>query len=102
VDHVALSVTDVPRSLEWYVRHLGLGVTSRGPTSAFLRCPGGDFLALFQGSRPGLHHYSFGVQGYDQQEAARRLREAGLAPKPRDGRIYFDDPHGIEVQVSPS
>jgi hypothetical protein len=102
VDHVALSVTDVPRSAEWYLRHLGLRVMSQGRTSAFLGCAGGDFLALFQGSRPGLHHYSFGIPDYDQQDAARRLREAGLTPKPRGGRMYFDDPDGIEVQVSPA
>lgn len=102
VDHVALSVTDVPRAAGWYVRHLGLRVTSEDPTSAFLSCAGRDFLALFQGSRPGLHHFSFGIPDYDQQDAARRLREAGLTPKPRGGRIYFDDPDGIEVQVSPA
>jgi len=102
VDHVALSVTDVARSAEWYVRHLGLRVTSEGGTSAFLGCPGGDFLALFAGPRPGLHHFSFGIPDYDQQEAARRLREAGLTPRPRGGRMYFDDPDGIEVQVSPA
>jgi hypothetical protein len=102
LDHVALSVSDVGRSAEWYVRHLGLAVTSQGAASAFLRCPGGDFLALFRGSPAGLHHYSFGIPGYDQQEAARRLREAGLVPKLRGGRTYFDDPDGIEVQVSPA
>jgi hypothetical protein len=102
VDHVALSVTDVARSRDWYVRHLGLRVTSDGGSSAFLSCRGGDFLALFQGGPPGLHHYSFGIPAYDQQEAARRLRAAGLTPKLRGGRTYFDDPDGIEVQVSPA
>jgi catechol-2,3-dioxygenase len=102
LDHVALSVTDVARSAAWYVRHLGLTVTSQGATSAFLRCANDDFLALFAGSRPGLHHYSFGIEGYDQRDAARRLRAAGLTPKPSGGRMYFDDPDGIEVQVSPA
>jgi len=102
VDHLALSVTDVARSRDWYVRHLGLRVTSDSGSTAFLGCAGGDFLALFRGSPPGLHHFSFGIPGYDQQEAARRLREAGLTPKPRGGRMYFDDPDGIEVQVSPA
>jgi catechol 2,3-dioxygenase-like lactoylglutathione lyase family enzyme len=100
VDHVALSVTDVARSAEWYVRHLGLRVTSQDESSAFLGCPGGDFLALFKSPRPGLNHYSFAIRGYDQQDAARRLQAAGLTPKPRGGRMYFDDPDGIEAQVS--
>lgn len=100
VDHVALSVTDVARSRDWYRRHLGLRVTSDSGSSAFLACSRGDFLALFQGSPPGLHHFSFGIPDYDQQDAARRLRAAGLAPRPRGGRMYFEDPDGIEVQVS--
>jgi catechol 2,3-dioxygenase-like lactoylglutathione lyase family enzyme len=101
VDHVALSVSDVSRSAEWYARHLGLRMTRQDASSAFLSCAGGDFLALFKSSQAGLNHYSFGVRGYDQQDAARRLRAAGLTPKARGGRMYFDDPDGIEVQVSP-
>lgn len=101
VDHVALSVSDVSRSAAWYARHLGLRVTRHDESSAFLSCAGGDFLALFKSPRAGLSHYSFGIRGYDQQDAARRLRDAGLIPKPRGGRMYFDDPDGLEVQVSP-
>lgn len=101
VDHIALSVTDIPRSRDWYVRHLGLRVSREGSTSCFLDC-GDDFVALFAGEKPGLHHYSFAIADYDQQDAARRLRAAGLEPKLRGGRTYFDDPDGIEVQVSPA
>lgn len=101
VDHVALSVSDVSRSAEWYIRHLGLRVTRQDDSAAFLSCAGRDFLALFRGPHAGLNHYSFGIRGYDQQDAARRLQAVGLTPKPRGGRMYFDDPDGIEVQVSP-
>lgn len=100
IDHVALSVTDIPRSRDWYVRHLGLRVMRQSESSCFLDC-GDDFLALFKSDKPGLHHYSFAIPEYDQDDAARRLREAGLTPKPRGRRMYFDDPDGIEVQVSP-
>lgn len=99
VDHIALNVTDLNRSRDWYVRHLSLTVASQDEASCFLDC-GDDFVALFKADRPGLHHYSFGIPDYNQQDAARRLRAAGLTPKLRGGRIYFDDPDGIEVQVS--
>jgi hypothetical protein len=101
VDHLALNVTEIPRSRDWYVRHLGLRVTREGETSCFLSAGERDFLALFKAQKPGLHHYSFAIPDYDQKEAARKLREAGLTPKLRGGRTYFDDPDGIEVQVSP-
>jgi catechol-2,3-dioxygenase len=99
VDHIALSVTDLDRSRAWYERHLGLTTTSQDASSVFLDA-GDDFVALFKSETPGLHHFSFGIRDYDQQENARRLRAAGLEPKLRGGRTYFDDPDGIEVQVS--
>lgn len=99
VDHLAINVTDIPRSRDWYVKHLGLRVASQDRNSAFLYA-GKDFVALFRADKPGLHHYSFGIADYNQQAAAQRLREAGLVPKLRGARIYFDDPDGIEVQVS--
>lgn len=101
IDHVALNVADIERSRDWYAKHLGLRVASRSETSCFLDFGAGDdFLALFKSDTPGLHHYSFAIPDYDQDDAARRLRDAGLTPKPRGGRMYFDDPDGIEVQVS--
>lgn len=100
IDHLALNVTDIPRSRDWYARHLGLRSYRETPTTCFLRCDGTDFLALFKADRPGMHHYSFAIPDYSQQTAAQRLREAGLTPKLRGRRTYFDDPDGIEVQVS--
>lgn len=99
LDHIALNVTDVGRSVDWYRRHLGLAPTSQSESSAFLDC-GPHFLALFRSSSPGLAHYSYGLENYSQSEAAQRLRAVGIEPKLRGRRIYFDDPDGIEVQLS--
>jgi len=100
VDHVALRVTDVGRSRDFYRRHLGLEPTRCSRSSCFLSC-GSDFLALFRGDRPGLDHYAFAIAGYDPGRAVEKLRAAGLAPDRRGDRVYFPDPDGIEVQVSP-
>jgi catechol-2,3-dioxygenase len=99
VDHVALRVTDVDRSRRFYERHLGLETTSCGSGSCFLRC-GDDFLALFQGSDPGLDHFAFGIEGYSAAEAVQKLEAAGLKARRRSNRVYFDDPDGLEVQVT--
>ncbi len=97
--HIALQVTDVGRSVDWYRRHLCLMPTSQSASSAFLDC-GPHFLALFRSSTPGLAHYSYGLDRYSQSDAASRLRAQGIEPKLRGQRIYFDDPDGIEVQLS--
>ena len=101
VDHVALRVTDVQRSRRFYERHLGLEVSrDNGDDSCFLNC-GNDFLALFRGDAGGLDHYSYSIDGYSAESAVQKLEAAGLVPKRRGNRVYFDDPDGIEVQVSP-
>ena len=100
LDHIALSVTDVERSRDFYVRHLGLEVSSESlPSNVFLDC-GDDFVALFRGRDPGLHHYSYRIDDYDQREAAERLRAVNLEPSLQGNRIYFPDPDGITVQLS--
>ena len=57
LDHIALRVSDVARSRDFYIRHLGLTVSSDdSPNNCFLNC-GKDFVALFRGSDTGLDHY---------------------------------------------
>jgi lactoylglutathione lyase len=96
LNHIALSVTDVRRSQKWYQKHLGLKPTRR---KGFLTT-GKDWLALFEGEKPGLHHYCYSIANYDPADAVARLKAAGLAPRREDGRVYFDDPDGIECQIA--
>lgn len=98
--HVALAVTDVARSRDFYLEHLGLKVSSEWlPNNCFLDC-GPNFVALFRSSRPGLHHYSYAIPNYDQRAAAEKLRAVDIDPDLQENRIYFDDPDGLVVQVS--
>ena len=100
LDHIALSVTDVARSRDFYVQHLGLKVASeRLPNQCFLDC-GPDFVALFRSSTPGMHHYSYAIPHYNQKQAAEKLRAVEIEPSLQGGRIYFPDPDGLTVQLS--
>jgi len=100
IDHVALSVTDAKRSAAFYERNLGLRlVRDGGEGSAFLTTSGSDFLALFRGETPGLHHVSFSIPRYDPDDAARRIEAAGLKLRRSGNRVYFPDPDGLVVQV---
>jgi hypothetical protein len=85
IDHLALSVTDIKRSVAFYQKHLGLKLTRGGGDadgSAFLNCGERDFLALFRGDKPGTPHLARGSGGRQRRsppgqghDASRRLHE---------------------------
>ncbi len=101
VNHLALGVTDVSRSRKFYEEHLGLTLRSdNSPNSVFLNVGEHDFLALFRADKPGMDHYCYTVKGYTAGDAVKRLEAAALRPRRRGNRVYFDDPDGLEVQVS--
>lgn len=97
VNHVALRVSDVKRSEEFYKRVPGLQ-GSGSSSSSFLYC-GSDFVALFKGNTPGLDHFAFSVNGFERDAARETLREAGIEPIIEGSRTYFNDPDGIELQI---
>src|SRR5688572_26021472 len=60
LNHVALRVTDVKRSRDFYQKHLGLEIMSDGEERCFLKC-GDEFVALFRGDEPRLDHYCYSI-----------------------------------------
>ena len=105
--HAALRVTDVARSRDFYREHFGMRLTRESDRSAFLTM-GGPFLALFapgagrsKESGPGLDHLAFSVEGWNFDALVSTLRKRGLEPWTEEDRIYFRDPDGIILQVSP-
>jgi metallothiol transferase len=102
LNHIALRVTDVLRSREFYQQHLGLKVVrDGGERNCFLTCKDA-FLALFHNETPGMDHYCYSIIDYDVRTAEEKLKAQGFEPRVvRDaGRIYFDDPDGLEVQLA--
>ena len=99
LNHIALRVSDVRRSRDFYVRHLGMSVLSESESNCFLSCGPDHFVALFRGE-PAMDHYCYTVDGYDAAGVVDRLKAAGLEPRRRENRVYFDDPDGHEVQLA--
>ena len=100
LNHIALRVTDVARSRDFYVEHLGARVLRESGSNCFLDCGGGHFVALFRGSSAGLDHYCYTIDGYRPAPVVERLKAAGLDPVRHENRVYFDDPDGIAVHLS--
>ena len=100
LDHIALDVTDVARSNEFYGKHLGLRVIRGDENASFLGADRDFFLTLFRAERPGLNHYCYAIDHYDADDAMERLTAAGLRPRREGNRVYFPDPDGLTVQVA--
>ena len=100
VNHIALQVSNLDRSVEWYQRLMGLEVVRRSSTNAFLGL-GDNFLALFQ-RRPGgsVDHFCFSVEDYEPGSVMEKLAEHGIESTRREDRVYFKDLNGLTAQVS--
>ncbi len=99
LNHVALAVTDVARSRDFYTNLLGMRVNRENDGSCFLTF-GDNFVALFRRAQAGMDHYCYSVEGYDAHTAALKLREQNLKSRVTGDRIYFDDPDGLTVQLA--
>ena len=101
INHIAINVPDVQASRDFYREVLDLPVLDESRNSSFLGLGEGNFLSIFRGS-PGLNHYCIGIENYEVDRVMNELTRQGLEPRRTAGtdRVYFDDPDGIEVQLS--
>ena len=99
INHIALNTPDIAVSRDFYVKHLGLKVVREGASNCFMTCDD-NFVALFRSSEAGLNHFCFSIDDYDVAQAEEKLKAEGLNPRREGRRIYFNDPHGISVQLA--
>lgn len=125
VHHLALTVTDVDRSVPWYVRVLELEEFTRredpdtGLRKVVLRSPSEEFAVVlvehadtgrrvFDERRTGLDHVAFKVSSHaDLKEWEERLTEYGVTFTPAEPSrtlegsavIVCRDPDGIQLEI---
>jgi lactoylglutathione lyase len=98
INHVALEVADLDRSLDFYGRIFELRLRGRSEHAAFVDI-GDQFLALME-TRPGppdaTRHFGLVV---DDKEATRRALVAAGAEILPGRRLDFLDPDGNRVEI---
>jgi catechol 2,3-dioxygenase-like lactoylglutathione lyase family enzyme len=114
IDHVALTVGDVERSIAWYRDVLGLErrhaeVWGRVPA---MMCAGETCVALFPAgsagegasSKPTMRHLAFHVDRDNFLRAQADLRGRGIPFTFEDHQIshsiYLNDPDGYEIELT--
>ncbi|MEV0201754.1 VOC family protein [Nonomuraea sp. NPDC050691] len=119
--HVGLNVTDIERSLPFYVQVFGFEVMAEGKENerrwAFLGRDDRLMVTLWQQSdtafsatSAGLHHLSFQADSIDQVKAAEqvlrdlgaRFQYDGVVPHGEgaaSGGVFFTDPDGTRLEI---
>ena len=117
LDHVALTVADVSRSVAWYGNILGL---QRRHEEVWHDCPavmyaGPNAVALFPagrrlnpapetGTAAVMRHFAFRADGANFERARKDLREGGIQFSQEDHgishSIYLTDPDGYLVEIT--
>jgi catechol 2,3-dioxygenase-like lactoylglutathione lyase family enzyme len=103
LDHVAIAVSDVERSVSFYSRVFGRDVLkdSRSPRR-YLKI-GRCYIAIAgpaQGQPAGrIDHICPGIGGYDSASVKSALEQRGFAPRETAVGWYVADPEGIQIQL---
>ena len=119
IDHVALSVRDLEKSLQFYTEVIGLKISPREHQKPgaeyFLDCgsslvgliqgnPGGDVHTL-QDEGIGGNHFSFRVPTNDFDAIVEVLKNRGVTityhkKRERSWSLYFLDPDGNKLEIT--
>ncbi len=116
LDHIAISVSDVKRSVQWYIDVLGM---ERQHADVWDDVPqfvgkGATGIAIFPlresaggaGQLPPvrMRHFAFRADRANFLEAQRELKERGIEFEFEDHQIahsiYFHDPDGFDLEIT--
>ncbi len=119
IDHAAISVVDLDRSLKFYTQVLGLNISEREyqkpGVEYFLDC-GTSLIGLIQGDPNGDHHemqdggvggnhVSFRVPTSEFDRVVEELKERSVTitfqkKRERSWSVYFLDPDGNKLEIT--
>jgi catechol 2,3-dioxygenase-like lactoylglutathione lyase family enzyme len=99
VNHIAISVSNLRQSRDWYCKMFGLRLIQESEQSVLLGF-GDSMLVLRLDPTPGIiSHFMFGIDRFDAEELKARLADQGLQPRRDAESFHVRDPEGLDVQV---
>ena len=119
VDHVAISVSDLKRSLDFYTQVLGLKISEREnqkPGSEYFLDCGVSLVGLIQGDKNGDkhclqdgglggNHFGFRVSTGQFDASVEELKKKGIPitftkKREKSWSCYFLDPDGNKLEIT--
>jgi catechol 2,3-dioxygenase-like lactoylglutathione lyase family enzyme len=99
VNHIAISVSNLQRSRDWYCRMFGLRVLQESEQSVLLSFGDGMLVLRPEGVPGTISHFMLGVEKFDAVDLEARLRAEGLEPQRDAESFHVRDPDGLNVQL---
>ncbi|QCR38092.1 fosfomycin resistance glutathione transferase [Nissabacter sp. SGAir0207] len=105
LNHITLAVSDIARSVDFYVNRLGFILKARWAGGAYL-CLGDLWLCLSVDDvavSGDYTHYAFSIQREDFDAFAHHLQASGVTEwktdKSEGKSLYFLDPDGHKLEI---
>jgi catechol 2,3-dioxygenase-like lactoylglutathione lyase family enzyme len=104
LDHVEFTVSDVEKSLAFYVRVFGDTVMKNNQTTRRYIKLGGCYIALDKTQDIRVDHYCAGIEGFQVADVHAYLQRNGIAYRdfPSGKDLAVTDPDGIRTQLAVS
>ena len=104
-NHVAIWVSDLRKSANWYIEHLGMEENRVSVNHIFLKLASGEVMALFQATDPkqigsGVHHLALNLPAEEKERALELLRQREIPLEKRGPSLSFQDPDGYWIHFS--
>ena len=102
IDHVSIQVSDLPGSIDFYQKMLGLKMVSEDKPNEIVRLGAGKVLVSLHHKNPTgvVDHFAIGVENFNKDIVTRELKARGANPQENlDAGFHIKDPQGIGVQI---
>ena len=102
LDHLEFTVSDVEKSLAFYVRIFGNAVMKNNQTTRRYLQLGSSYIALDKAAQIRVDHFCAGIPGFDVAAVHAYLQQQGIAYRdfPSGKDLAVTDPDGIRTQLA--